>query len=640
MLNKLKRINLKVILVVLILGVLCLLGALYLSGAFTGSSQATNKNTGSTDTGNQDTDSTASTVVSSSVAEPVIKDINEKLAQIDINNTTLEDVVNIFGSPITYLWGEETFTKDNLPQVYIAVIEKGFSVLVNSNMVTEIRFQGEEEIVDYTGYVYKDSVKIGSPMEDALKVLDPPQKVVSGEPCNYEDGVLYKNIDGEEGSGYYCLNNQGVRMFFHKNKVAAIYLMPAQAITTTNNMSNASTLLSPENTLEIVKHPRVADFSFLKNEKLDSLPVHEESEYDYEIDLRQKDISNLNLVDSLNELKHSFYDTDTKSPEKLPDNFDPKKIMETGMNQGLGIRQLQLKGITGKGINIGMIDQALLVDHQEYIDRVKLYEEVHCFDEAASMHGPGMASLAVGKNLGVAPEADLYFIGVTNLNPLGNNQLELDFTPVAQAVDRMLKINEMLPQEDKLRVISISGSFCPDNKGYHELTAAIERAKEAGIFVISCNLFETYHHEFWYQGLDRDPLADPEKSESYTVIPWKNWISQIKHITGTDIYYEKEFNKYQPEEILLVPMTSKTMASPTGLDDYSFVRVGGWSSVEPYLAGLYAMACQVKPDITAEIFLSQAMETGDKIEYTDNNKKFTGKMINPVKLIESLEEAK
>jgi subtilisin family serine protease len=640
MLNRFKRLNLKGILVGLILVILCLLGALYFSGVFTGKKQAANKETNSTVSSVENSSEESGSEESSSVIEPEIKDINEKLAQIDINNATLEDVIKTFGSPKTYMWGDETFTKDNLPQTYVAFIERGFSVLIDNNMIGEIRFQCDEEVEDYTGYIYKDTVKIGSPMEDALEVLDTPEKVVSGEPCSYEEGVLYKDIDGVEGSGYYCLIKQGVRMFFDQGKVAAIYLMRTQAITTTNNMSNASTLLSPENTLEIVKHQPIADWSFLRNEKLDSLPVHEESESDYEIDLRQKDISNLNLADRLNELKHSFYDTDTKWPEKLPENFDPKKIMETGMNQGLGIRQLQLKGITGKGINIGMIDQALLVDHQEYIDRVKLYEEIHCFDEAASMHGPGMASLAVGKNLGVAPEADLYFIGMTNMNPLGNNQMEIDFTPVAQAVDRMLEINEMLPQEDKLRVISISASFCPDNKGYHELTAAIERAKEAGIFVISCNLFETYNHEFWYQGLDRDPLADPEETTSYNVIPWKNWISQIKHIDGTDIYYEKELNKYQPEEILLVPMASKTMASPTGLDDYSFTRVGGWSCVEPYLTGLYAMACQVKPDITAEIFLSQAMETGDKIEYTDNNKKYTGKMINPVKLMESLEKVK
>jgi len=158
MLNKFKRINLKVILVGLISGVLCLSGVLYLSGVFTGSNQAADK----------DTNSKVSTVVSSSVTGPEIKEINKKMAQIDINNATLEDVIKTFGSPKAYKWGDETFTKDNLPQVYIAVMEKGFSVVINNNIVSEIRFQADEEIEDYTGYIYKDSVKVGSPMEDVF----------------------------------------------------------------------------------------------------------------------------------------------------------------------------------------------------------------------------------------------------------------------------------------------------------------------------------------------------------------------------------------------------------------------------------------------------------------------------------------
>ena len=56
MLNKFKRINLKVILVVLILGVLCISGIIYFSGVFTGSKQVAD----------QDTDSKVSTVVSNS----------------------------------------------------------------------------------------------------------------------------------------------------------------------------------------------------------------------------------------------------------------------------------------------------------------------------------------------------------------------------------------------------------------------------------------------------------------------------------------------------------------------------------------------------------------------------------------------
>jgi hypothetical protein len=61
-------------------------------------------------------------------------------------------------------------------------------------------------------------------------------------------------------------------------------------------------------------------------------------------------------------------------------------------------------------------------------------------------------------------------------------------------------------------------------------------------------------------------------------------------------------------------MDSRGTASPTGYDDYVFYRQGGWSWSIPYIAGLYALACQVKPDITPEVFWSKALETGDAVE--------------------------
>jgi hypothetical protein len=54
-------------------------------------------------------------------------------------------------------------------------------------------------------------------------------------------------------------------------------------------------------------------------------------------------------------------------------------------------------------------------------------------------------------------------------------------------------------------------------------------------------------------------------------------------------------------------------ASPTGNDDYVFYSEGGWSWAVPYVAGLYALACQVKPDITPAVFWAKALETGDTV---------------------------
>lgn len=56
----------------------------------------------------------------------------------------------------------------------------------------------------------------------------------------------------------------------------------------------------------------------------------------------------------------------------------------------------------------------------------------------------------------------------------------------------------------------------------------------------------------------------------------------------------------------------------------------------PYIAGVYALACQVKPDISPEEFWSLALETGESrnIELPDKN--YNGKIINPVNLIDAL----
>lgn len=58
--------------------------------------------------------------------------------------------------------------------------------------------------------------------------------------------------------------------------------------------------------------------------------------------------------------------------------------------------------------------------------------------------------------------------------------------------------------------------------------------------------------------------------------------------------------------------------------------------VPPYLAGIYALACQVNPDITPEIFWAAALKTGELRTVHKGETKFQGKNINPVKLIQEI----
>jgi hypothetical protein len=79
-------------------------------------------------------------------------------------------------------------------------------------------------------------------------------------------------------------------------------------------------------------------------------------------------------------------------------------------------------------------------------------------------------------------------------------------------------------------------------------------------------------------------------------------------------------------------MDSRTTAAPTGRSDCAFYRQGGWSWVTPYLAGLYALACQVRPDVTPELFWEKALATGT----TPRHAVGSAKIVNPLKLMEAL----
>jgi subtilisin family serine protease len=202
-------------------------------------------------------------------------------------------------------------------------------------------------------------------------------------------------------------------------------------------------------------------------------------------------------------------------------------------------------GPTGRHVGIAIIDGPLLVEHREYADRLRWYDEIDVAPgDPARWHATAVASIAAGRTVGVAPEADLYFVGVgMNWTRESPGNLFYAFRRGAHtgqtlplAIRRILAVNRRLPADRKIRAISISVG------GGASLWDAVAEARREGLFVSAADL-------------------------------------------------------------RLGRLGPVTVASPAGPAAYTTFKVPAGSWAIAYWAGRYALACQQDPSMTPARFL-------------------------------------
>ena len=142
-------------------------------------------------------------------------------------------------------------------------------------------------------------------------------------------------------------------------------------------------------------------------------------------------------------------------PDRLPEGFNPKALLQDGLNPGLGVWALHAAGITGAGVHVGLIDQPLFLDHPEYAGKIVSYHHQDCGSSKSSMHGPGMTCQLVGRRCGTAPGACLHVEAVPSWKG--------DAAYYAAALDRFAAYNETVRDNQKIRVVSVSSQ--PSGRG-------------------------------------------------------------------------------------------------------------------------------------------------------------------------------
>jgi serine protease AprX len=303
---------------------------------------------------------------------------------------------------------------------------------------------------------------------------------------------------------------------------------------------------------------------------------------------------NLDLRGHKELLEQMPFDSRTKWPEpnKLPEGFQPARLLEQGKNPGLGVRRLHEQKIDGHGVGIAVIDQPLLKEHIEYADRLVRYEPIDVQGVPVQMHGPPVASIAVGKTCGIAPEAALSYFAV----PMWKQ----DNSPYCEVIERIIKLNESSGISEQIRVVSISTGMFPNQANFERWKQALEKARQHGILVVTCS---------------------------------QDWLSfgMLARIAGKNA---DDPNNYRVGQYgvcpgaLLVPTDNRTTASRDGVDVYTYWTQAGLSWAAPYLAGLAALAFQVDPEIKPDEIVKLWVETAVKTD--------AGPIVNPAGFIDAV----
>jgi len=154
-----------------------------------------------------------------------MKDINAKLASLDINKSAADDVIAVLGEPWAYRYRHNDLEEDNLPEAYTMDYPGGVVVSIYKN---QVMLWGCQQIPGHEipGYIFSDSIQIGTTLDDVFKKLGTPARVVEGfggegNKTMYEDNTSYVNMNINERKGFcffqYDSNGEKVKLYLDDN---------------------------------------------------------------------------------------------------------------------------------------------------------------------------------------------------------------------------------------------------------------------------------------------------------------------------------------------------------------------------------------------------------------------------------------
>lgn len=304
--------------------------------------------------------------------------------------------------------------------------------------------------------------------------------------------------------------------------------------------------------------------------------------------------------------------------ERLLDDGKLSKLLE-----GLHSKEVtKTSKLDGSGVRIAFIDQGFDKDMSEFKGRVvrhmtcvwnekdNRYDVVEWTEEQAcldSFHGNTAADLAVGKECGVAPNAEIYFFEV--------NQKKDDKPGKVEAILNYIRKNE---ENLKLDIISFSAMA---SQAVLDIAGKIK--EEAGSEFIDSRTFWPY----FIPGRE----ANGETIEAEYVRSARKVLDE-----HPELQEDEKAQLLANPDAMAFPAEGKTSIQIIKKDGEIIKEsrkfngaICGTSFVIPQLVGYLALAKQINPDITLEKFIEMAKR------YTNSEGR---QYIKPIEVVERIWE--
>ena len=313
--------------------------------------------------------------------------------------------------------------------------------------------------------------------------------------------------------------------------------------------------------------------------------------------------------DSKDVFKYISYDDKTfskTSKEHLPEWYNPLEIFEKWKTIWLWIDEVHKKWYTWEWVWVAICDWQLKT-HKD-IRTASYTIDDNAKERNEFYHGSAVSSILAWKQTWVAPDVDLHYFAEYQ-----DKSKESWGDALKSSLEKIYDMNKELPDNKKIRVISISGTLY-----WNGIEETAKKLRSSWVWVLDSSEF---FKNFWYLNKE-DPMWDPNNFNNYKHCLWK-------------------------PEALYVNSWNRTIADPRDESAYRHDPAACASWAIPAVAWYYALACQADPNITPEKFIKLAKETAYKRETTvwEIEKEYAGipiniKIIDINKLISKINEEK